>query len=131
MAAAVRLDGMTVVDIDAPERRAEILASLGLTGAVTLEATTPRGGAHLYFALVNAARQVSTGGDIKAGRGGYVLVRRFDGEGAYTFGSGGAVTAYASQLPPSRRRPGQAETANGSTSSTGAARASRSGHRRR
>ena len=100
VAAAVRLDGLTVVDIDAPERRAEILAGLGINGAKTLEATTPRGGAHLYF--TSERRQTSfAGGDIKAGRGGYVLVCRFDGGGDYVF-NGGAVV----QVPASYRHPG-------------------------
>ena len=113
VAAAVRLDGMTVVDIDEPERRAEILAGLGINGAKTLEATTPRGGSHLYF--TSERRQTSfSGGDIKSGRGGYVLVCRFDGGGEYTF-DGGAVA----QMPANYRHPGGgtgAPATNGSTS---------------
>ena len=100
VAAAVRLDGLTVVDIDAPERRAEILAELGLTGATTLEAATPRGGSHMYFASERQQKSAD-GFDIKAGSGGYVLVCRFDGGGDYTFD--GAPVAH---MPASYRNPG-------------------------
>ena len=101
VAVALRLDGRTVIDIDAPDRTDEVLAALGVAGAPTMTALTPSGGSHHHY-LGERRSAARSWGEVKSGRGHVVLVARLDGRPGYTFDGRPAVEVPASyRFPPS------------------------------
>ena len=116
----VRLENVVVVDIDQPNRRAEALAELGLTGCTTFEVDTPRPGTHLYYRGEQRCKNFD-GGEIKTGRGAYVVG---PGSGHANGGTYAVVDAAASwaSIPASYLHPGGGSgdpSANGSRSGGG------------